>query len=54
MSSYHNPNLKSSSLKKINITKEENHIIRPMYDRDDKIIGYISVPITEWARTLKI
>lgn len=34
------------------LSAPKNHIIRPVYAEDDRVVGYISVTPAEWASTL--
>lgn len=33
-------------------TCSHSHIVRPVYAEENCIVGYITVPLTEWASTL--
>lgn len=52
MKVYHNTKKKKSS--KANFSSNDKEIVRPIYDIDGKVTGYIKVPITDWAKGLVI
>ena len=49
---YHNKEKNKSG--KIGFSSNDKEIVRPIYDMDDKVVGYIKVPITDWAKGLVI